>query len=373
MVTLHICDVLEGMARIPDASVNCIVTSPPYWGLRDYGTEGQIGLEKTFQEFLDRLLAAFDECWRVLRKDGTMWVNMGDSYAGSGGRGSDSGLQSTNKGSLTKVGRTPGRGKSLIGQPRRLAFALMDRGWILRKDIIWSKPNPMPESVQDRPTSSHEYIFFFTKSPKYCYDADALRTPSKTPAETPAIPLFDAGPGDPKPIRVPTGWNTGPVAHGSIHREGCSKSPKHPSSTLEGGGYGRHSYESALPEKERRSDKQRGHARRHAGFNDRWDSMSKREQCALGANIRSVWTIAVKPFPGLHFATFTPEIPRRCILAGCPIGGTVLDPFSGSGTTLAVAHELGRKAIGIELGAQNLELIEARLRAITSPMPLEID
>lgn len=301
MATVMIGDAVEQLALLGDESVNCIVTSPPYWSLRDYGVDGQIGLEPTFAEFLDRLLAVFRECHRVLRNDGTMWVNMGDSYAGSGNSGGAwGGLQQTNRGSTGKAnlrnivtdGIPP---KSLIGQPWRLAFALQDAGWIIRSDIIWSKPNPMPESVRDRPTKAHEYIFLLTKSATYWYDADAIKTEAK-------------------------------------------------------------------------SDKQRGHSRSHAGFNDRWDLMTKEEQTANGANARTVWEIATKPYSEAHFATFPPEIPRRCIKAGCPAGGVVLDPFVGSGTTLQVATELGCNSIGIDLNEKNVGLIEKRLSSVTPPL-----
>ena len=333
LVTLHICDVLDGLAQIESESVNCIVTSPPYWGLRDYGDAGQIGLEQTFHEFLAKFLAVMAECKRVLRKDGTMWVNMGDSYASAWSCSRRSVIGAGSPDIADRQNRlTPNiREKSLIGQPWRLAFALMDQGWILRKDIIWSKPNPMPESTKDRPTTAHEDIFLFSKSPKYWYDAGAIRTPAKESS-----------------IRR---WS-----QDLENQEGSYRQPGKTNGPMKAVGG---------------PDKQRGHSRRHAGFNDRWDAMSRSEQQSMGANARSVWEIATVPYRGAHFATFPPEIPRRCISAGCPIGGIVLDPFAGSGTTLAVALALGRKAIGIDINTQNLKLLEARLRASAIPLPLE--
>lgn len=202
-----------------------------------------------------------------------------------------------------------------------LAFALRADGWYLRQDIIWAKPNPMPESVSDRCTKSHEYLFMLSKSRRYYYDAKAIREESSW---------------IPEDSKMPDGWDTGPGSHGSFHRDGR--------------------------EKGKRSDKQRGHSRRHAGFNDRWDSMSKEEQASMGRNKRSVWNIATRPFPGAHFATFPPDLVKPCILAGCPEGGTVLDPFFGSGTTGEVAQKLGRKCIGIELNPDYCKLAKKRFK-----------
>jgi len=326
-------DALERLREMPDESVQCCVTSPPYWGLRDYGVEGQLGLEERPAEFI----AALAKVRRVLRSDGTLWLNIGDSYAGSWGaqsRGNMTGeAKSTLQGSTilsarqieahpkgqrqTGTIREEGlKPKDLVGIPWALAFALRADSWYLRRDIIWSKPNPMPESVQDRPTSSHEYLFLLSKSRRYFYDAEAIRETATW-----------AGPHSPAKI---------PYGQGFAQR-------------------------SAEQERERQ-DKQRGHSRRHAGFNDRWDSMSKEEQQALGRNKRSVWTIATRPYPEAHFATFPPDLVEPCVLAGSKEGDTVLDPFSGAATTGLVATRLERDFIGIELNPEYVELGRHRIQ-----------
>lgn len=342
-VTLYIGDALETLKTLPDESVNCIVTSPPYYGLRDYSVEGQIGLEQTPQEFIAKLVEVFREVRRVLRSDGTCWVNMGDSYAGSWGAQSreNPGNQSlsTLQGGSTLSARqikahpkgdhtgslknTPGlKPKDLIGIPWKLAFGLQEDGWWLRQDIIWSKPNPMPESVKDRCTKAHEYIFMLSKSERYWYDQDAIKEPMSM-SSVDRLTQANINNGS---DRVP-GKTNGPMkAVGKV-------------------------------------DKQRGHVRRHAGFNDRWDAMTKEEQCSGMRNKRSVWTVSTQPYKEAHFATFPPKLIEPCILAGCPEGGTVLDPFAGSGTTGQVVVELGRKAVLIELNPEYGKLIEKRVTA----------
>jgi DNA modification methylase len=332
-------DVMDGLRQLPSESVHCVVTSPPYWGLRDYGVEGQIGSEPTLLEHIDRLVAVFGEIRRVLRADGTLWLNYGDAYAGSWGaqsRGETPGPASKlsgrqvyaaprgiNTGSLK---RTPGlKPKDLMGLPWRLAFALQDDGWWLRSDIIWSKPNPMPESIRDRPTKSHEYVFLMTKSERYFYDADAVRE-------------MRSGNEDAMGFRGGSyvGGTPGPRTQIGNKRVGKNETIK-------------------LPER------RRGHERKHQGFNERWDSMGRAEQMANGRNRRSVWTIATAPFAEAHFATFPPELPEICIKAGCPKGGMVLDPFGGSGTTALVADRLQRNAILIELNPEYAAMAERRL------------
>lgn len=326
---LHNCEAIEGLARLPDESVNCIVTSPPYWGLRDYGVDGQIGLEPTLAEFLDRLVAVFRECRRVLAKDGTMWVNMGDAYWSNPTRGaSGPDNRGNNKGGYDRRKRGLGDGfkdKSLMGQPWRLALALQDDGWFLRSEIIWSKPSAMPESAKDRPTKSHETIFLFAKSKRYWYDALAI-----------AEPCVEAGCPRDQPMKSFGGWATGPGSHCVIEHNmpGSYKGSRH----------GRKDG----PGQDRRSGTPTG------GSDMR--------------NARTVWQIATTPYSKAHFATFPPELPRRCIAAGCPPGGVVLDPFAGSGTTLAVALSLGRRAIGIELNPEYCDLI--RDRVIHTDIPL---
>lgn len=279
--------------------------------------------------FLDHTVTIFRELGRVLRDDGTLWINIGDSYnAGTKAKRNppknvDVGgwLASGTQGDA-RVSEPSLKPKDLMMIPARLAIALVDDGWYLRSDIIWSKPNPMPESVTDRPTSAHEHIFLLTKSAKYSYDADAVKTLPKP---------------DPRGAGLHNGYS--PPGQ-QPHRGAMSPGIKH------GDG------------------KQRGHGRRHDGFNDRWDAMTKDEQQANGANLRNVWEIATQKFTGSHFATFPPEIPRRCIKAGCPEGGTVLDPFSGSGTTGVVCVELDRNYIGIELNPEYAEMSRKRINQV---------
>jgi len=326
-VTVYNADVLAGLRALPDASVHCCVTSPPYWGLRDYGEDGQIGLESTPDEYVARMVEVFREVRRVLRDDGTLWLNLGDSYAANGVsglaiKGDTSTLVGTANAAHTaqKKAVPPGlKPKDLVGIPWRVAFALQADGWWLRSDVIWAKPNPMPESVTDRPTKAHEYVFLLSKSATYFYDADAIAVPAKYADEAK--------------------YDNGQNGHGG----GVS-----------------HAGQGSSTRKFRKSDKQRGHGRRHAGFNDRWDHMERTEQCSGMRNRRTVWTITTKPYAEAHFATFPPELPTLCIKAGCPEGGTVLDPFAGSGTTLWVAKEHGRKGVGIELNPEYCDLIAHR-------------
>lgn len=354
--TIHVGDALEWLKSLPDNSVNCIVTSPPYWHLRDYGVKGQIGLEKTPEAFINKLVAIFAEARRVLRKEGVCWVNMGDSYAGNGAAygNEKSTLQGrkrgTEMGAKRKVKARSGlKAKDLVGTPWMLAFALRADGWYLRQDIIWTKPNPMPESVIDRCTKAHEYLFMLTKSSRYWYDAAAIHTPLADKTYS-TFGMAPTGYGDgsglvasenwansikvrrPKEWKTPAGWDTGQGTHGSFHKDG----------------------------RNRDADKQRGHSRRHAGFNDRWDKVSKEEQQIYGANKRSVWTIATHGYKGAHFATFPPELARTCILAGCPTGGVVLDMFAGTNTTGIEARLLCRNYVSCELNPAYAELAITR-------------
>jgi DNA modification methylase len=320
-------DVLDGLQQIEAGSVQCIVTSPPYWNLRDYGTTGQLGLEPTIKEYVEKMVAVFRECKRVLRDDGTLWLNLGDSYASSGACDTFSGKQATNKGSF-KPGRKPTdnlKHKGLCGIPWRVAIALQDDGWYLRSDVIWAKPNPMPESVTDRPTSAHEHIFLLTKSARYFYDADAIREPAKE--------------------------------YGGI-------SPKFGGNKADGYGNATYSGNEWRPHKNLDPKGQSAHSM----HKNRAAGLGEPETPANGANCRNVWTIPTQPYSGSHYAVFPPEIPRRCILAGSRAGDTVLDPFMGSGTTAEVAITLGRNVIGIDLDERNRKLIEQRILSTTPPL-----
>ena len=285
-------DVRARLRDLPDGCVQTCVTSPPYWGLRDYGHAGQLGLESTPDAYVANMVEVFREVRRVLADDGTVWLNLGDSYSGGGNyRGINStntltSKQASNRGArglsqqLGALGKETGcKDKDLVGIPWMVAFALRADGWYLRSDIIWSKPNPMPESVQDRPTKAHEYIFLLSKSARYHYDAAAIREPY---AASTLREFEEDYTGQARKDYTGTGaQNTSDV-------------------------------------KRRIVDKQRGHGRRHAGFNDRWDDMPKDAQQQTGANKRTVWTVATHPYSGVHFATFPPALIEPCILAGCP-------------------------------------------------------
>lgn len=311
-------DCVEMVRTLADQSVQCCVTSPPYWGLRDYGIQGQLGLEQTIQEYVTKLVALFAEVKRVLRNDGTLWLNLGDSYSGS-----EQFVKSKRNAKRWGGGNNPcGNGlkpKDLAGIPWRVAFALQADGWYLRSDIIWAKKNCMPESVTDRPTRSHEYIFLLSKSPHYYYDYESIKEPC----------IYDLD-------------GAGTAARKARARTDLKSHP-----TDERGGI--------------RNDKQRGHSRRHAGFNERWNAMARVEQCTGMRNKRDVWTVSTAQYRHAHFATFPQALIRPCILAGSKHGDAVIDPFAGSGTTGAVCLELNRSPILIELNARYIPLIKERL------------
>lgn len=296
-------DCIEELRKLPADSVHCVVTSPPYYGLRDYGMADQIGLEETPAEFTAKLAAVFEEVRRVLRPDGTCWINLGDSYVGNpgGGQGSDGAMVGRSVAAareaackIHRARKMPLPAKNLMGIPWRVAFALQDAGWWLRTDIVWSKMNPTPESTKDRPSRSHEFIFLLTKSANYHYDKDALRE------------------------------------------------PYHPATIKRGRSIRNVAADGAVTYRFNGED---------------LDEAS----IAAGRNCRTVWHLPTQPFRGAHFATMPREIVRRCIVAGCPGGGTVLDPFGGSGTTGLVALELGRAAILIELNPDYAAIARARI------------
>jgi len=320
-VTILTGDCIQSMRSLPTGIVNMCVTSPPYWGLRDYGHNGQIGQEDSPQAFASKMVEVFSEVWRILRDDGTLWLNLGDSYAaqrggtqmpaetlagGENGKGDEDSYRGrqiispkTEAGQegvdsrLKPVAHRNARGyglkhKDLVGIPWRVAFALQEAGWYLRQDIIWHKPNPMPESVRDRCTKAHEYLFLLAKSEKYYFDHLAMKEPAVGGAKG-------------------SKFNTGKTAE---HQENRSS------------------------DAERVEDGTR--------------------------NRRSVWSVNTKPYREAHFATFPTTLIEPCILAGCPSGGTVLDPFGGSGTTALVASQHGRNAILCELNPDYVSLARKR-------------
>lgn len=308
-------DALEQLRKLPPESVHTCVTSPPYYNLRDYGAAGQIGNEASVEEYLQTLVSVFREVRRVLRSDGTLWVNMGDSYAGSGkGRMADGthydkkpsksgNYGGTRNGHLKKTVAAGCKPKDLIGVPWQLAFALRANGWYLRQDIIWNKSNCMPESVRDRCTKSHEYIFLLSKSERYYFDAAAISEPIT--------------------------------------------STKGNARTFRGGG----AYTG-------------GRARDNSAQVER-ESHGNRENQTGRRNKRDVWTVSTNGFRGAHFAVFPEKLIEPCILAGSPLGGTVLDPFAGSGTTGVVAKRLRRDFIGCEINPDYAQMAADRIAAAT--------
>ena len=320
-------------------SVNTCVTSPPYFGLRDYGCDGQIGLEPSPQEFVEQLVAVFREVKRVLRNDGTLWLNLGDTYESAGG----SGFQGNNgqranrrftQESLRHRSTTSGlKPKDLIGIPWMVAFALRADGWYLRQDIIWAKPNPMPESVTDRCTKAHEYMFLLTKSERYHFDQEAILEPITASSVARLSQDIEGQHGS---ERVP--GKTNGTMKARAHLPG-NKSHK-----------GTTAYEAG---DERMRTK--------AGLVDYSAKVNADPSLAAMRNRRSVWTVTTQPFKEAHFATFPPALIEPCIKAGCPKGGTVLDPFGGAGTTGLVADRLQRNAILMELNPEYAAIAERRL------------
>jgi len=301
-------DCLTVMREWPDQCVQTCVTSPPYWGLRDYGVDGQIGLEQTPEQYVARLVDVFREVRRVLRDDGTLWLNLGDSFAKAGESGLGLHGESSTTGKpnpyATIKKQIPGnlKPKDLIGIPWRVAFALQADGWYMRSDIIWSKPNPMPESVTDRPTKAHEYIFLMSKNARYYYDAEAIKEPAHN-------------------------WGT----RDRSNFRGGTEDP----------------------------------LLKHYGLQGSDEDGQTR-------NRRSVWTVATQPFSGSHFATFPPKLIEPCILAGCPEDGIVLDPFAGSGTTVLTALRLHRNAVGIELNREYCTLRQGEIDAELAQTRLDL-
>lgn len=310
-------DVFDNIKKLDDNTIDCVVTSPPYWGLRDYGVDGQLGLEPTYQEHIQNIVELFRAMKPKLKDSATIWLNYGDSYAATvngtkvkdqvknkvqfAGKylieGDDRTFRdkpfSTIQGSL--------KPKDLVMIPNRIAIALQDDGWWIRSEIIWHKPNPMPESVSDRPTSCHEKIWLITKSKKYYYDADAIREPCTESTKK----------------RYESGWN------GNEERDYVNGKQNH--------------------------------------FSKYIGTEKSKADALKGRNKRNVWTVTTKPFKGAHFATFPKDLIEPCIKAGCPQNGIVFDPFGGSGTTGIVAKSLNRKAILSELNPEYIEIAKVRI------------
>ena len=366
--TILVGEVLARLAGLPDNSVQCCVTSPPYWRLRDYGAEGQLGLEATPELYIERMTAVFREVKRVLRDDGTLWLNIGDSYScsGRGGNPEESPyrMQAKNAGSLVAPTKVPPgcKPKDLCGIPWMLAFALRADGWYLRQDIIWSKPNPMPESVSDRCTKAHEYVFLLTKRSRYYCDMEAIKedcTSDHLAGNNSHKGSTAYEEGDDhhrtkqglvkfaqksRKIKVLGGWDLGAGGHGTIHRGGRTEATYR---TLGDKGVSADSTEV-------RSGKGAAFGRGAGWRDDPTTQVEKR-------NKRSVWTIATQPYAEAHFATFPEALVEPCILAGSKEGDTILDPFCGSGTTGVVALRYHREFTGIELNADYAVLANKRI------------
>jgi len=306
-------DCIMGMKTLPDGCVQTCITSPPYFGLRDYGGgDSEIGQEDTVEGYVQKMVEVFREVRRILRDDGTLWLNLGDSYMSAKNCAPPPQTQGGQRGmpsDFVPANRKDQKGlktKDLIGIPWRVAFALQADGWYLRQDIIWSKPNPMPESVEDRCTKSHEYIFLLSKKPKYYYDKDAISEPLAYPNEKR------------RPIGSKGAWEID------------------------------------------------GRERGENGGGKPYDGYPTRK------NKRSVWTVNAKGYKGAHFAVYPEELIKPCVLAGCPEGGTVFDPFTGSGTTAVVAMKNGRNYIGTELNPEYVKIAEERIANEVKPNLLEI-
>jgi site-specific DNA-methyltransferase (cytosine-N4-specific) len=347
-------------AMIADGvKVQTIVTSPPYWGLRSYLPDGhpmkgsEIGSEPTLREFIDTLVDVFELCRELLADDGTAWVNMGDSYAGSWGpqgraysgvavsqlsarQVAASQRKRSGTGTTHDAGIKP---KDMMGQPWRLAFALQDAGWYLRQDIIWHKPNPIPESIKDRCTKAHEYLFLLTKNERYFYDQAAIRTPVSAETKLKSFETMDFKARD--RYQAPAGWAIGEKDHSAIaHNRGARKS--------------RDNF--------KRVDSKRGVAHPGQTMGTHRPDRNDSEYDLATANRRSVWTIATEAYSGAHFATFPEALVEPCVLAGSRPADVVFDPFFGSGTTGAVAQRLGRRFIGCELNPAYGALQRERMR-----------
>lgn len=341
-------DVRDGLASLPSGSARCCVTSPPYWGLRDYGVAGQLGLESTPDAYVAAMVDVFREVRRVLADDGTLWLNLGDSYARAGGWSDNHGLDGVARGESGRAvtGKSADgssqklakgcKEKDLVGIPWMVAFALRADGWYLRSDIIWSKPNPMPESVTDRPTKAHEYIFLLTKSAKYFYDATAIMetvAQDKRPQRVRADELFREHGLTDRHLAAIRACGISDTGKALITTNGAGKNDLQVQALATEaqrvlGGYYR---EFLIPS---------------------------------GRNKRSVWAVATQSYPEAHFATFPEKLIEPCILAGSALGDTVLDPFTGSGTTGAVAVRHQRSFVGTELNPAYVELARKRIGAV---------
>jgi DNA modification methylase len=361
-VRILIGDVRAKLAELPSDHFDCVVTSPPYWGLRDYDVDGQIGLEPTLGEHLAVMVDVFEHIRRVLKPSGSLWLNYGDCYATAPNGRSAAATKAAGKDDRTfrdKPFSTVGgklKAKDLCMIPNRLAIALQEAGWWVRSEIVWGKPNPMPDSSgKYRPSTAHEKIFLLTKTGKASYDFEAVAQPVSGNSHSRVArgretygrhTLGDAIPEDERraarPHKMPDGWNTGPGAHGDFHPMGREKG-KRPGVTPK-----------SAPEGSNVRAKESFHATTTGMVETRY--LRNYEPAPL-----KVWEMASQAFPDAHFATFPPELAERCLRAGCPAGGTVLDPFGGAGTTGLVADRLGLDCTLIELNPEYAQIARRRI------------
>lgn len=350
-------DAIEQLRTLPGESVQTCVTSPPYWGLRDYGVEGQIGLEPTPGEFIARLVDVFREVRRVLRPDGTAWVNLGDTYASSGwggGVGENSTVNSTDSQAAARAARARLKNrvvgvkpKDKLGIPWRVAFALQDDGWWLRSDVVWHKTNPMPESVRDRPTVAHEFVFLLSKAEKYFYNTPEARERCVVGAAHPRVSATKSG------------------------SKSLSKQAARAFSARRAAGIDQRQEAYSEAEAATRLEKGRSAASKRMGREPGWRVKNNESfNAAVAAlvefrNWRDVWSIPTQPTSLEHFAAFPEELARRCVVAGSATGDTVLDPFAGTGTTGIVAMQNGRRFVGVELNPAYAAMAEQRSREVT--------
>jgi DNA modification methylase len=362
------CRALMRRMAVDGVRVNCVVTSPPYWALRDYGVTGQFGLERTWIRHVARMRDVFRLVRELLADDGSLWMNYGDCYAGApGGFQGKNGQRASRTFTARIKQRKHGDGlkpKDLVGMPWRVALALQADGWWLRSEIIWAKPNPMPESIKDRPTKAHEHLFLLSRSDQYYYDGESIREASspdsharasrarlsgyEPPGQTAHMGIAGPRPGVHKKV---SGWNMGDGSHATVDHARAKKSRDGRKFAGNGVGFG-HGYDEV----------KKPRVKQNASFAEAVVNL------VPDRNARTVWTIPTQPFAGAHFATFPQELVARCILAGSRPGDVIFDPFMGSGTVAQVATDLGRHFIGCELNPDYVELHD--MRRTTTGMPI---
>jgi len=332
-ITLILGDCVEEMKKIPDNSIDCCITSPPYWALRDYGIDGQLGLESTFQEYIIKLCNIFDEVKRTLKRTGTCWVNLGDTYSGNKNGKTDNKVSQYLKDTSTNIHKKAVITEKCLCQiPSRFAIEMAGRGWILRNTIIWHKKNAMPSSVLDRFTNKYEQIFFFVINKKYYFDGDSIRIPFETDEKKP---------------------------DGIIRQREYGYEEKFKINNADSFGSPRARNSRKYNSKENTKDRDLEKISRKMGTRRPPENEYKRNP--LGKNRGDVWSLVSDPFPKAHFAVFPEKLIYPMVLAGCPQGGIILDPFSGAGTTGVVAKKNNRNFIGIELNPEYIEMAQRRI------------